>query len=170
VTKIEEEATKPLTVQVGEMEGEAAAVKPSLDLIPEFRKLLGLSDDVDDVSVLAQALASIKDAGKTVRDSILETVLNKKFKDDGTRSLVKRLIVSEMDEVRNFKATGDNAADEKIVSEMVNTFIDGDESIKEQVSEMEDTPASPPGTERTRGTRELKAGMRTSRISVRSAR
>jgi hypothetical protein len=160
----------PLTTKISEMEADAAAIKPTLDLIPEFRRMLGLADDVDDMTVLAKALESIKDAGKTVRDSLLETVLTKKFKDDGTRSLVKRLIVSEMDDVRNFKATGNSDDDEKKIGEMVNSFIDKDDTIKAQVSEMEGTPASPPTTERPRGERELKVGMQTSRIRVRSAR
>jgi hypothetical protein len=153
------------------MTADAATIKPTLDLIPEFRRILGLSDDTDDVTVLGQALTSIKDAGKTVRDSILESVLVRKFKDDGTRSLVKRLIVSEMDDVRNFKATGNSDNDEKVVGEMVNTFIDRDDAIKAQVSEMEGTPASLPGTERQRsGERELKPGYTSTRIRVRSAR
>ena len=171
VLEIETAVKTPLETQVSEMTTEAAAVKPTLDLIPELRRVLGLADDVDDVTVIGKALASIKDAGKTVRDSILESVLGRKFKDESTRKLVKRLIVSEMDDVRNFKATGNSDADEKTVSEMVNTFIDTDESIKAQVSEMEDAPPSPPGTERSRsGRRELKPGMTTSRIRVRSAR
>lgn len=171
VLEIETAVKTPLQEQVSEMTDEAAAVQPTLDLIPEFRRILGLADDVDDVTVLAKALGSIKDAGKTVRDSILESVLVKKFKDEGTRSLVKRLIVSEMDDLRNFKASGNSGDDEKAVSEMVNTFIDGDETIKAQVSEMEETPASPPTTERSRdGRRELKVGTTTSRIRVRSAR
>ena len=171
VLSIESAAKTPLQEQVGEMTVEADAVKPTLELIPEFRRILGLSDDTDDVTVLGQALTSIKDAGKTVRDSILESVLVRKFKDDGTRSLVKRLIVSEMDDIRNFKATGNSDNDEKVVGEMVNTFIDRDDAIKAQVSEMEGTPASLPGTERTRsGERELKPGYTSTRIRVRSAR
>jgi hypothetical protein len=169
VLSIETAVKTPLETSISEMTTEAAAVKPTLDLIPEFRRILGLSDDTDDVTVLGQALASIKGAGKTVRDSILESVLMKKFKDEGTRNLVKRLIVSEMDDVRNFRATGNSTDDEKKVGEMVNTFIDTDETIKAQVSEMEGTPASPPATERSRsGARELKAGMTNSRIRVRS--
>jgi len=171
VLTIESTAKTPLQEQVGEMTTAATAVKPTLDLIPEFRRILGLSDDTDDVTVLGQALTSIKDAGKTVRDSILESVLVKKFKDDGTRNLVKRLIVSEQEDLRNFKASGDITKDEKLVGEMVNNFIDGDETIKAQVSEMEGTPPALPNTERSRnGQRELKAGMTTSRIRVRSAR
>jgi len=171
VLEIETAVKTPLETKVSEMETAAVAVQPTLELIPEFRRILGLADDVDDVTVLAKALGSIKDAGKTVRDSILESVLVKKFKDEGTRSLVKRLIVSEMDDLRDFKATGNSTDDEKTVSEMVNTFIDGDDSLKAQVSEMEETPASPPTTERSRnGQRELKVGTTTSRIRVRSAR
>jgi len=126
---------------------------------------------MDDVTVLSKAMTAIRDAGKSVRDAILDGVLDKKFKDTHTRSLVKRLIVSEMDSVRNFKASGDDEADKKAVSEMVNDFIDKDEVVKAQVSEMEGTPSNPPRTEIPRGgQRELKAGMTTQRIRVRSAR
>lgn len=171
VTSIETAVKTPLETKVSEMETSTVAVKPTLDLIPEFRRILGLADDVDDVTVLGRALTSIKEAGKSVRDSILETVLAKKFKDEGTKKLVQRLIASEIEEVRDFKATGDSTNDEKKISEMVNAFIDGDETIKTQVSEMEGTPASPPSSERSRdGQRELKPGMTTSRIRVRAAR
>ena len=171
VIEIESAVKTPLETQISEMTGDAAAVQPTLDLIPELRRVLGLADDVDNVTVIGKALAAIKDAGKTVRDSILDAVLGRKFKDEATRKLVKRLIVSEMDDVRDFKATGNSGDDEKTISEMVNSFIDTDESIKAQVSEMEETPISPAGVERTRGTRrELKPGMTTSRIRVRSAR
>jgi hypothetical protein len=171
VLSIETAVKTPLETKVSEMDAAAVAVKPTLDFIPELRRILGLSDDTEDVVVLDKAVKAIKETGKTVRDSILESVLLKKFKDEGTRNLVKRLIVSEMDDVRNFRATGNSTDDEKTVSEMVNSFIDTDEAIKKQVSEMEGTPASPPGSERSRnGQRELKAGMTTSRIRVRSHR
>lgn len=171
VLTIEAAAKTPLETKVSEMEADAVAIKPTLDLIPEFRKMLGLDEKVDDVTVISKALESIRDAGKTVRDSILEAVLTKKFKDDSTRNLVKRLIVSEQEDLRNFKASGDSDKDEKVVSEMVNNFIDTDDTIKAQVSEMEGTPSSPPNSSRDRsGQRELKAGMTTSRIRVRSAR
>jgi hypothetical protein len=171
VLEIESAVKTPLETQVTEMTADAAAVQPTLDIIPQLRSLLGLADDVDDVTVLGKALSQIRDAGKTVRDSILEAVLSKKFKDEGTKKLVQRLIVSEMDGLRDFKATGNSSDDEKVVSEMVNTFIDGDEAIKAQVSEMESTPPALPTTERDRnGRRELKVGTTTSRIRVRSAR
>jgi len=171
VESIEAKARQPLETKVSEMETEAEAEKPVTDLIPKFRSVLDLGDDVDDVTVLSRALTAIKDAGKSVRDTILASVLDKKFKDAGTRSLVQRLIVSEMEDVRDFKATGDDDKDIKTISEMVNNFIDRDESLKEQVSEMEDNPPALASTERPRGAkRELKAGLQTSRIRVRSAR
>lgn len=171
IVAIETAAKTPLETKVSEMEGDAAAVKPTIALIPEFRRILGLADDTEDVVVLDKALKSIKDAGKTVRDAILESVLVRKFKDEGTRKLVKRLIVSEQEDLRSFQASGDDEKDLKVVGEMVNNFIDTDDAIKAQVSEMEGTPASPPGSTTDRsGQRELKAGLVTSRIRVRSAR
>jgi len=172
VLEIETAVKTPLETQVSEMTATATAVQPTLDIIPELRKLLGLADDVDDVTVLGKALASIRDAGKTVRDSILSSVLKRKFKDEGTQKLVSRLIVSEMEDVRDFKATGDTAEDTKVLEGFVNVFIDRDETIKAQVSEMEGAPPSIPTTSNDdrNGRRELKPGMTTSRIRVRAAR
>jgi len=172
VLEIETAVKTPLETQVSEMTATATAVQPTLDLIPELRRILGLANDVDDVTVLGKALESIRDAGKTVRDSILSSVLKRKFKDEGTQKLVGRLIVSEMSDVRDFKASGDSGEDEKTLEGFVNVFIDRDETIKAQVSEMEGTPPAIPTTSNDdrNGQRELKPGMQTSRIRVRAAR
>ena len=43
VVAIETAVKTPLETKVSEMEADAAAVKPTMDLIPEFRRILGLS-------------------------------------------------------------------------------------------------------------------------------
>ena len=54
---------------------------------------------------------------------------------------------------------------------MVDGIINSDDDLKSVVSEMEETPAAPPVTAEERGKpRELKAGLTTSNIRVRSAR
>jgi len=102
---------------------------------------------------------------------VLDKVLTKKLKggEERDRQLVRSLIATEMRD-SNLVLTGDEEADEKTVSEMVNSVIDNSDDLKAIVSEMEETPATPPQTQTPRGSqRELKPGMQTSSIRVRSA-
>lgn len=165
VQAVEENATKPLTEKVGEME---AAVATNATTIEEIRKLFGMSEDADVLDVLKNAADKLKEAGKTVRDGILATVLEKRFKDESTLKMVKKLLVGEMADV---EITGNEEKDTKVISEMVDRFIDSDEDIKSLVSEMEETPPSLSSTGDDRNKpRELKPGMTTSNLRVRSAR
>lgn len=174
VTTIEEAATKPLTEKVSEMETENGELQKDADLIPEIRKLFSMSDDASILDVLGAAAASLKNAGRSVRNSIVDEVLGKKFKDEDTLKLVRRLVVAEMDTNHSdLKLTGDAAADKKAVDEIVSEMIDGDDELKEMVSEMEETPRRVPNTsrdDRQGGEKsELKPGFSNSRIRVRSA-
>lgn len=171
VTAIEASVRTPLESRVGEMETAATAVKPTLDLIPDLRKALGLSEDVSDLTVMQKALESFRETGRKVRDAILDSVLDKKITDKESKDgkLLRRLIAGEMQN-KDFTLTGDTAADEKTVSEMVNSLIDSDDSLKEIASEMEDSPPSVATSkpERESGKqRELKPGFSSSRIRVR---
>jgi len=171
VQTIETEARKPLELKVGEMETAEAAKKPTLDLIPELRKLLGLSDDTDDLNTVQAVISELRSHGKKLRDSVLDRVLSKKLTggEERDRQLVRSLIATEMRD-REIKLTGNEEEDDKTVTEMVNSVIDGSTQLKEIVSEMEQSPASPPVNQPPRGgQRELKAGMQTSSIRVRSA-
>lgn len=174
VSAIEAGARGPLETRVSEMETAVSAVEPiTLDSIPKLRKLLGLADDTEPIKVLEAAISQLKAAGQNLRDSLLATVLDKKLKggDEEKGALVRRLIASEM-KSREIQLSGDGDTDEQTVSEMVNSIVDGDESLKKTVSEMLDTPAAPPGSSEDRGrgngNRELKAGFSNSRIRVRS--
>ena len=172
VAQIEASARTPLETKVSEIETAQAAVLPLMNSIPDLRKLLGLGNDVEPLDVLKAAIAQIKQAGQSVKDSLLATVLDKKLKGDDEKqvNLVRRLIVSEM-RGREITLSGDPDADEKTVSEMVNSIVDGSDDLKEMVSEMESTPASPPNTGDDRGksgARELKPGYSNSNIRVRS--
>jgi len=171
VQTIETEARKPLETKVSEMEDAEAASKPTLDLISEFRKLLGLADDTDDLTTVQAVIAELRSHGKKLRDSVLDRVLSKKLTggEERDRQLVRSLIATEMRD-REIKLTGIEDDDDKTVTEMVNSVIDGSTQLKEIVSEMEQTPAAPPVNQPPRGQqRELKAGMTTSTIRVRSA-
>lgn len=142
VTALENSAKAPLETQIGEMKTAQAAVEPVVGIIPDLRKLLGLDENTDDVTVLSKAVAQIKEAGKTVRDSLLAKILSdKKFNDP----VLRRLITSEMRD-REIEITGDDEKDKKTVTEMVNSIVDGDEALKKLVSEMEGAPPAIPGT------------------------
>jgi hypothetical protein len=144
VKSIEDEATAPLNTKISEMETATKTVKPVIDLIPNLKKALGLSDDVDEVGVIEATLTHLKSEGKKLRESVLDSVLAKRFKggSDADRSLVRRVLVGEMTE-RDLKLVGDEEKDEKSVSEMVTEIVDADTSLKTLVSEMESAPPAP---------------------------
>jgi hypothetical protein len=173
VTAIENTAKKPLEDKVSEQEKAAEAVKPDLDLIPEIRKLLGIAEDGDILEVLGKTMSQLKEAGKTAKDAIIDAVLARKFKDDKTRGLVKRVLASEMYEV---DLVGDKEKDEKAISDKVNEMVDADDEIKSLVSEMEEgnNGNGESGSSQSRGergaTREIKAGFENSNLTVRRAR
>jgi hypothetical protein len=170
VESIETEARKPLETKVGEMEDEKKKADPVLGLIPKLRSALGLKDEADEITVLDAAISKIQSEAKSLRTSILDKVLEKRLKggSDADRALVRRVLVGEM-ESRDVKLTGNSDEDEKAVSEMVTQIIDGDESLKTTVSEMEDAPAAPPTTQRDSGTSpEWKPGMSTSNVRVKA--
>ena len=174
VTAIEDAAKKPLTEKVGEMESEAETLKEDADLLPEIRKLFNMSDDANVLEVLGAAATNLKNAGKSVRNAIVDEVLAKKLKDEDTLKLVRRLVVAEMDSNHaDLKLTGDKTADTKAVDEIVSEMIDKDNELKEMVSEMEETPrsVSNTGNDDRQGNDEskLKVGYSNSRIRVRSA-
>ena len=171
VQTIESAARQPLETKVSEMEDTEKKQKPVIDLIPEFRKVLGLAEDTDDLNTVQAVISQLRAHGKALRDSVLDKVLTKKLKggEERDRQLVRSLIATEMRD-SNLVLTGDEEKDEKTVSEMVNSVIDNSDDLKAIVSEMEETPATPPQTQTPRGSqRELKPGMQTSSIRVRSA-
>jgi hypothetical protein len=171
VEAIEGEARKPLETKVTEMEGEAAKSKPALDLFPQLRSMLGLKDDTDEISVVSAVITKLKEEGKTMRESLIDKVLDKRFKggSDSDRMLVRRVLVGEM-EVRDVKLSGNSEEDEKTVSDNITQIIDGDNALKTTISEMENAPPSPPNTQDDKGnsTKEWKPGMSTSNVRVKA--
>lgn len=171
VESIEADARKPLETKVAEMESDKAKAEPVLNLIPEFRKALGLADDVDELGTVQAVITHLRAQGKKLRETVLDSVLAKRLKggEEGDRVLLRRVLVGEMMN-REISLTGDATADEKVVSEMVNEIIDGDESMKKMVSEMEETPISPPGTQPPAPGSEKtwKPGMSTSTVRVKA--
>jgi hypothetical protein len=168
VKAIEDGATAPLSTKIGEMETATEAVKPTLALLPQLRGILGLSDDSDDATVLQSAISKLKLEAKSLRESILDGVLAKRFKDadKGDVALLRRVLVGEMQDVT---LTGDEAKDEKAISEMVTETIDGDEDLKRTVSEMEAAPPNLPNTGDDRNSKtEYKIGTDTGNVRVKA--
>lgn len=171
VKSLEDEAKKPLETKVSEMETTADTVKPTLELIPQLRSILGLDEDAEDVSVISAAVTELRKAGKSLRASVLETVLSKKLKggEERDRKLVTRLIAGEMAS-KDVKLTGDATADEETVGKLVSEIIDSSADLKSIVSEMEAAPPSVSGTATDTGAggkqTEYKPGTVTSNVRV----
>lgn len=170
-TAIEDAARKPLQEKVTEMENDQKKQEPVKALFPQLRSLLGLNDDADEITVVQAAVTKMKEEGKSLRESILDKVLDKRLKggSDTDRALVRRVLVGEM-ESRDVKLTGNSEEDEKSVSEMVTTIIDSDESLKASVSEMAGSSADPPtkgGTGNTDPT-QWKPGDSTANVRVKA--
>jgi hypothetical protein len=170
VSEIEADARKPLEVKVSEMETENESLKADGDILAKVRAALEISPDADVLDVLGKVLDQVKAAGRTVRESILATVLEKKFKDRGTQKLVAAALASEMSGLTLFCDEAHRDDDQKAVSEMVNNYINQDDDLKKLVSEMEETPPAVTNTSPPRDNDpEYKPGMENSRIRVRSA-
>lgn len=170
-TAIETSAKKPLEDKISEMESETAKAKPALDLIPDLKKLLGLSDDTDEIGVVTATINHLKGEGKKLRETVLDSVLAKRFKggSDADRALVRRVLVGEMAN-RDLKLAGDEEKDEKTVSEMITEIVDGDTSLKTVISEMDGAPPAvkDQGGSGGASTDDWKPGTSTSNVRVKS--
>jgi hypothetical protein len=147
VKTIEDGASAPLNTKISEMETDAAAVKPVLDLLPQLRGILGLKEDADNATILQSAFSKLRSEARTLRESILDSVLAKRFKDADKSdvALLRRVLVGEMAS-KDISVTGDEEKDLKVISEMVTETIDGDADLKKTVSEMESAPPNLPNT------------------------
>jgi hypothetical protein len=165
VTEIESKATQPLTEKVTEMEAAAEDGKKDTDLIVEIRKALGLAEDADVLTTVGELMTKLKESTKGIKDKIFSEVLEKKFKNENTRNLVKRLAVSEMK--TEDEETEDEDEYRKKVEEMFNNFIENDDDLKALVASTETgggrSLSSLPGE---RGNREIKEGYSNDNIEV----
>lgn len=171
VTSIETAARKPVETTVQEMTTAAEANKPVLDAIPEIRTLLGIGESDNLIDALKKHMETLKVAAKNARESLLDGELSKRIKDEGTRKLVKRVLVGEMESVELGLTDETKDEDSKKIGEMVVKFIDSDAEIKQAVGEMMEHQADPPGSEqkdRSVST-DYKPGTKNERILVRTA-
>jgi hypothetical protein len=137
VENIEATAKKPLEEKVSEMSAAAEEAQPNADLLEEIRKLLKIDESADVLQVLGTTLSKLKESGKSLRDKVFDGVLEKKFKDAATRNIVKRLLVSEMEDNGDDDGEDDEEKLTKKIEEMVNHQVDSDDDLKKLVSETE---------------------------------
>lgn len=168
VKEIEENAKKPLTEKVSEMETKEEDAKANTNTLVEIRKALNIDENADVLEILGATLSKLKEQGKELREKLLKDVLEKRFKDEGTRVLATRLIASEMSD----KEIPDDPDSAKVkVTEMVNELIDGDADLK-KLAVVEQTGSDQPNlggkeNDRSNGTKEMKPGHEDEFVSVR---
>jgi hypothetical protein len=164
VKTIEEAVKAPLETQVSEMSATVDELKPSGDMLTEIRKSLKLDEDGDVLTAISEIMDKARKAAKDAKDRVLTEVLEKKFKNENARVLVKRLMVSEME---TFDVEDEGETRTKI-EEMVNSKINDDEELKKVIDGTEigggRSPA-PKGGDRS-GHDELTPGTENENISV----
>jgi hypothetical protein len=174
--KIEADAQKPLSTKISEMEEKGKGADENVELITKLREALGIGEDADILEVIGTTLSELKKNTTKAREGILNGILEKRFKDEKDRGLVRRILATEMEDA---ELPEDPEAAKVKVTEMVNKFIDEDEDLKEIASEMEDggganTNGGGNSTETKRregeSKRKIEPGYENDRIKVRKAR
>jgi len=168
VKAIEDSAKTPLETKVSEMEAAVGDLQPKADLMVEIRKVLGIAEDADPLEALGELMTKVKTAAKDMQESIFNDVLEKKFKNEKTRNLVKKLFVTEMETPSDEE---DKDELKKKVTEMIDARIDSDDDLKALASEEVGGGASLSSAPSDRGNpRELKPGYANDNIEVTSAK
>jgi len=169
VKTIEDTVKAPLETKVSEMESEVEEAKPTVDLMAEIRKALKLDEGGDVLAALSEIKEKAVQAAKSAKDRMFDEVLEKKFKNENTRTLVKRLLVSEMETSEDEEEEeGDEGDKMKKIEEMVNSKIDEDEELKALIDGTEiGGGRAPAGKQNDRtGDKPLEPGTETENISV----
>ena len=161
VKEIEGKAKKDLETKVTEMETAQEPLEASSKLLTEIRTAFGIDENADLLEIVKTAISKVKDLGKVTKEKLLTEAIGKKFKDENTQILVKRVILAEQD----FSNLED---DEKVISEMVDKFIEKDEALRKMVEEMDEQGGAnlPDGKKDNRKERELKPGYENTNIRV----
>lgn len=135
VTSIETEAKKPLETKISEMETEAENSNGNADLLTKIREALGIDENADILAIVGETVGKLKQAVQDSREKMFDEVLEKKFKNENTRNLVRRLAVSEMQSEDTEEMDEDKYREhvEKRVTEM----IENDADLKALASEHE---------------------------------
>jgi hypothetical protein len=158
VKEIETKVRDPLDKKVQEMAEGAVEAEGNASLLEGIREKLGLDEKADVLDVLGSLMTKVHGTAKETREKILDDVLGKKFKDEGTRKLVRRVLVAEM--------VSTSVAEDK-VEEFVNEQINADDDLKRMVDEMEGSGRSMANGSSRRDPRKIEAGYEDDRIRVR---
>lgn len=176
VKAIEDSAKKPLEDKVSEQETVISTTQPTVDLVNEIRKSLKLDEKGDVLEAIGNLVSKSKEVAKEAKAKFLDAILEKKFRDEATRNLVRRMIVTEMasgslvSEMESVDSEDDEDKAKTKTEEVVNKFIDNDPDLKKMVSEMEGSGgASFQGGNDGRTKPEIKAGFENDLITVRKA-
>jgi len=169
VKTIEDGATKPLQEKVTEMEKSNGDVKANVDLLSEIRKMLGVEEGDDLLEALGNSMTKIKESAKVIRQKIIDEVLEKKFKNEKTRGLVQRVLVTEMEGELSDADSMTEEEMQKKVTEMVEKAVEEDETLKSFLSESGGGHSLSGSSSDERGGRKIEAGYENERISVRKA-
>jgi hypothetical protein len=173
---IEEGAKKPVLADLETVRTELETSKSSADLVSQIRNALKLDDNADVMEALGALIAKAKEVAKGARTKYLDDILNRKFKDESTRNLVRRMLVTEMEsgslvsEMTKIENEEDDDKAKKETERVVNEFIDADDDLKKMVSEMTGSGGASFGD--GNGSREIKKiepGFENDLISVRKA-
>jgi tRNA(Ser,Leu) C12 N-acetylase TAN1 len=167
VKTIEDGATKPYQDRVAEMDKSEGEAKANVDLLAEIRKTLGVDEDADLLEALGNSMTKIKESAKLIRQKIIDEVLEKKFKNEKTRGLVQRVLVTEMESELSDSMTDDEMKTK--VTEMVEKAVEEDETLKSFLSESGGGHSLTASSTDERGGRKIEAGYENERISVRKA-
>jgi len=167
VKTIEDSATKPLQDRVDEMDKSNGDAKANVDLLSEIRTMLGVDEDGDLLEALGNSMTKFKESAKVLRQKIIDEVLEKKFKNEKTRGLVQRVLVTEMESELSDSMTEDEMKVK--VTEMVEKAVEEDDTLKSFLTESGGGHALSDNSGGREETRKVEAGYENERISVRKA-
>jgi len=174
---IEDTAKKPVLADLETVRTELESSKGNADLVTQIRQALKLDENADVMEALGSLISKAKEVAKGARTKYLDDILKRKFKDDATRNLVRRMLVTEMTDgelVSEMEAIEQEEDDEKAKAEtekVVDKFIDNDPDLKKMVSEMSGSGGASFGDGNgAKGDKpEIKAGYENDFITVRKA-
>ena len=137
VQAIENKATQPLTVKIGEMETRVGELEPNETLISELREKLGISEDKNIVEAVGELVHRIESAASTQVKDFVKSLIEGKVKDEPGRRLVHRLVGEQIEE--EFKGRDLDEGTKKEITEKFDGAVESDEDIKATIGEMTDT-------------------------------
>jgi len=175
-TAIEDGAKGPVLKDLETVKTELESSKANADLVTQIRTALKLDENADVMEALGSLITKAKEVAKGARTKYLDDILKRKFKDDATRNLVRRMLVTEMEtgslvtEMSKIDDEENEGKAQKETEEVIDNFIDKDPDLKRMVSEMSGSAgASFGGGNGDKGGTKIEPGYENDLISVRKA-